>query len=55
MLRFEMDVAATDLAERTIEGRMVPYGEVGMIRRQASIGSVRARSGLRAHAHTAAG
>ena len=27
MLRFEMDVAATDLAARTIYGRIVPYGE----------------------------
>ena len=31
MLRFEMEVAATDLAERTIEGVLMPYGEVGTI------------------------
>ena len=31
MLRFEMDVAAADLAERTIEGVVVPYNEVGTI------------------------
>ena len=31
MLRFEMDVAATDLVARTIEGTMVPYGEVANI------------------------
>src|SRR5262245_37608848 len=31
MLRFEMDVAVADLAERTIEGVVVPYGEVGRI------------------------
>ena len=28
MLRFEMDVVAADMAERTIEGVIVPYGEV---------------------------
>ena len=31
MLEFEMDVAATDLVARTIEGTMVPYGEVANI------------------------
>ena len=31
MLRFEMDVAAADMGERTIEGVVVPYGEVGRI------------------------
>ena len=31
MLRFEMDVAAADLVERTIEGVVVPYNEVGRI------------------------
>ena len=31
MLRFEMDVSAADLVERTIEGVVVPYGEVGRI------------------------
>ena len=31
MFRFEMDVSATDLAERTIEGTIVPFGEVGRI------------------------
>ena len=31
MFRFEMDVSATDLASRTIEGLIVPFGEVGRI------------------------
>ena len=31
MLRFDMDVALTDLEARTIEGLMVPYGEVANI------------------------
>jgi HK97 family phage prohead protease len=31
MLHFEMDVAAADLVERTIEGVIVPYGEVATI------------------------
>ena len=31
MLRFEREVAIADLAERTIEGVIVPYGEVGSI------------------------
>jgi HK97 family phage prohead protease len=31
MLRFEMDVAGANLDERTIEGVIVPYGEVGTI------------------------
>ena len=31
MLRFELDLVAADLAERTIEGVAVPYGEVGTI------------------------
>jgi HK97 family phage prohead protease len=31
MLRFEADVLATDLRSRTIEGVIVPYGEVGVI------------------------
>jgi HK97 family phage prohead protease len=31
MLRFEMDVVAADLVERTIEGTVVPYNEVGRI------------------------
>ena len=31
MLRFEREVAIADLAERTIEGVIVPYGEVGRI------------------------
>lgn len=31
MLRFDMDVAATDLVARTIEGMVVPYGEVAEI------------------------
>jgi Escherichia/Staphylococcus phage prohead protease len=31
MLHFEMDVVAADLVERTIEGVVVPYGEIGVI------------------------
>src|SRR4051812_27010124 len=31
MLRFDMDVDAVDANERTIEGVIVPYGEVGRI------------------------
>jgi hypothetical protein len=31
MLRFEMDLVAADLTERTIEGVVVPFGEVGRI------------------------
>jgi len=31
MLRFELDLVAADLSERTIEGVAVPYGEVGVI------------------------
>lgn len=31
MLRFEMDVAAADMSARTIEGVIVPYGEVATI------------------------
>jgi HK97 family phage prohead protease len=31
LLRFEMDLIAADLAARTIEGVVVPYGEVGRI------------------------
>jgi len=31
MIRFEMDVVAADMVERTIEGVIVPYGEVGRI------------------------
>lgn len=31
MLRFEMDVAAADLTARTVEGILVPYGEVAEI------------------------
>ena len=32
MLRFEMDVAAVDENARTVEGVVVPYGEVGRVR-----------------------
>jgi HK97 family phage prohead protease len=31
MLRFEMDVSTTDLVSRTIEGTIVPFGEIGTI------------------------
>src|SRR5215470_9178143 len=31
MIRFEMDVLAADQVERTIDGVIVPYGEVGRI------------------------
>ena len=31
MLTFEMDVSAADVVERTIEGTIVPYGELGTI------------------------
>lgn len=52
MLRFEMDVSATDLVERTIEGVIVPYGEVGRIGgvdyrfRPGSVRAARARTPL---------
>ena len=52
MLRFEMDVSTADLAKRTIEGMIVPYGEVGRIAgsdyrfRPGSVRLARARTPL---------
>ena len=52
MLRFEMDVATADLAKRTIEGTIVPFGEVGRIAgtdyrfRPGSVRLARARTPL---------
>ena len=52
MLRFEMDVATADLAKRTIEGMIVPFGEVGRIAgadyrfRPGSVRLARARTPL---------
>ena len=34
MLRFDMDVSLADLKARTIEGRIVPWGEAGIIQGQ---------------------
>lgn len=52
MIRFEMDVAATDLVARTIEGVIVPFGDVGRIAgtdyrfRPGSVKLARARTPL---------
>jgi hypothetical protein len=52
LLKFEMDVAVADLEARTIEGLIVPYGEVAVIRgekwrfRPGSIEQARARTPL---------
>lgn len=52
LLEFAMDASVVDVAERTIEGLVVPYGEVGVIKgrryrfRAGSIAAARSRTPL---------